>query len=285
MDWVRSADVGDWGENRENRLIKKIILNFLYPPRCPICDEVLAFPWDDIRSRRTERSQVPKISASASKRCCASCEKALPWVEETVCMKCGKPVGDESQEYCEDCRRQEHFYDRGTAAFVYTGAMRHSIYRMKSSNRRDYVPFFAESMTRALARYLPRWSPEIIIPIPMHPRKRRRRGYNQSELLADEIGRLTGIPVRKDLLRCTRMVRSQKTLGRKERLRNLRGSFAACEAFPAVSRVLLVDDIYTTGSTVDEVSRVLRKCGVKSIFFVVLCIGKGKKAVCTDRKV
>lgn len=232
------------------------LLDFLYPPRCVLCDEVL---------RKGEHG------------CCSDCTALLPRVREPLCMKCGKPVGSAPEEYCEDCRAQEHYFDRGVAAFTYTGAMKSSVRRMKFSNRRDYIPFFAESMVQALRPHLPLWSPQLILPVPMHPRKRRQRGYNQAELLAGRISRLTGIPVDTDLLYCTRLTQSQKELGRRERLENLRGSFAVCEPFPDVSRVLLVDDVYTTGSTLDEISRVLRAHGAESVFFVVLCTGKGKK--------
>ncbi len=272
------------------REIKEFLAELLYPRRCPICDEILDRPWKfkSAAKRGTNRAgektapekrtdALPGISISSGSRCCPACERSLPRIRGSVCMKCGRPVGDERQEYCEDCRKQGHFYDRGAAAFTYTGALRHSVYRMKSANRRDYIPFFAESMAEVLARYLGNWRPEVILPVPMYPRKRRRRGYNQSELLAEEIGRLTGLPVEKNRLYCTRMTREQKNLGREERLSNLRGSFAVREDLPAVRRVLLIDDVYTTGSTVDEISRVLRKNGVQFIFFVVLCTGKGKK--------
>lgn len=198
-------------------------------------------------------------------------------------MKCGKPVADERTEYCDDCKRQRHFFDQGVAAFTYTGALRASVHKMKSANRRDYLPFFAESMTQVLMMRLSSWRPELILPVPMHPKKQRRRGYNQSELLAVRIGDITGIPVEKTLLRCTKITPSQKELDRKERMKNLYNSFAVCEPFPKVSRVLLVDDVYTTGSTMDEVSRILKSQGVQHVFFAVLCTGKGKKAVCTDK--
>lgn len=260
----------------------------LYPSRCVICDEIL---------RKGENG------------CCRDCAPLLPWVANGVkrispgrpflppqarrgngftaaqCMKCGRPVEDESEEYCEDCRTTEHCFDRGAAAFIYTGALRHSVGRMKFSNRRDYIPFFARAMVKALGPHLSDWRPQLILPVPMHPWKRRRRGYNQSELLAAEIGRLTGIPMDKNLLRCVRLTPSQKQLDRRERMRNLRGCFEARAPFPPVSRVLLVDDVYTTGSTLDEVSRVLRTCSVKDIYFVVLCTGKGKKTVCTAGKI
>lgn len=277
---IRGADF------RENgRRIREVVADLLYPPRCPICDEVLDRAWRNVPAKKTSSRVLARISVSSGGRCCPSCAAVLPRIGETRCLKCGKPVEDESREYCGDCRTQRHFFDRGVAAFTYTEAMRHCVYRMKAENRRDYIPFCAEEMTKAVERFLPRWRPEIIVPVPMHPRKRRRRGYNQSELLARELGRRTGIPVESGLLYCTRIVRSQKELGRQERMRNLRDSFAAREPFPPVSRVLLADDVYTTGSTMDEISRVLRKHGVREIYFVVLCTGKGKKTVCMTGKV
>lgn len=265
--------------------MRGMLPDLLYPPRCPICDEVLSRTWKQVKPERAGGRKLPGISGPAHGRCCPACAAALPWVGEAACMKCGSALENEEQEYCYACMTQRHFFDRGVAAFVYTGPLRHSVYRMKAENRRDSLPFFAESMTRAVSRFLPVWRPEVILPVPMHPRKRRRRGYNQSELLALEIGKLSGIPVETEALRCTRIVRSQKELGRQERQKNLRGSFAVCASFPPVSRVLLVDDVYTTGSTLDELGRVLRQRGVREIYFIVLCTGKGKKAVCTGEKV
>ena len=109
------------------------------------------------------------------------------------------------------------------------------------------------------------------------PKEKRCRGYNQAELLAEEISRLTGIRAEKNVLRCTRMHSEQKMLSRKDRRKNLKGCFAVSEECQKqFARVLLVDDVYTTGSTLDEIADVLKRAGVKQIFFVVLCIGKGK---------
>lgn len=115
----------------------------------------------------------------------------------------------------------------------------------------------------------------MILPVPIHWRKRGRRGFNQSELLAEELGKMLNIPVRKDLLRCRRMTAAQKTLGRKERQQNLRGSFVPNGPIQGLRRVLIVDDIYTTGSTMDEIARVLKKAGVDEVYFAVLCTGQG----------
>lgn len=243
-----------------NKSVKSFLLALLYPPRCVCCDKILS------------------ISA---KGCCPDCEKKLPRITGPSCMKCGKPVAGQEDEYCEDCRKYPHEFDRGRAAFTYTGAIRRSVYRMKHDNRRDYMPFFAEEMVQAMAAELPRWKPEVILPVPMHPRKKRRRGYNQSELLAEHISRLTGIPVRKDILRCVKQTADQKSLNRKERMKNLEGSMAVDREVFTFKRVLLVDDVYTTGSTMDEAAKVLKGAGAERVFFIVLCSGKGKKAVCT----
>ncbi len=227
----------------------------LYPPRCPICDAVLPISGGLI---------------------CADCREHLPWVKNP-CMKCGKPVESARIEYCPDCRRMPHLFTEGRAAFSYTGGMRSSVYRMKAENRRDYLDFYAASMVGACRTELERWRPQLIVPIPMHAKKRAARGFNQAELLAAKISRLSGIPCKKRALRSVRETPNQKTLPARERRKNLKGAFALSPAeadLPA--RVLLVDDIYTTGSTMDEASRVLLEAGVREVFFLVLCTGRGE---------
>ncbi|MCD7765561.1 MAG: ComF family protein [Lachnospiraceae bacterium] len=269
----------------------------LYPPRCPVCDELCptrsVFKWAKRFAADRRKGAFPELCPiNTSDFVCGSCREKLPWVTEPACMKCGKPVGGAETEFCRDCAQTRHLFDQGRAAFTYTGAMRHSVYRMKAQNRRDYLDFYAAAMVRAGSRYLEVWRPEVIVPVPMHWKKRAARGYNQSELLALRISRLTGIPCDRKLLRCVRYTGVQKELGREERLRNLRGSFEvrmpaeglcrpesehssnltdAGRGIPA--RVLLIDDVYTTGSTMDEAARALRAAGVRQIFFLVLCTG------------
>lgn len=233
----------------------KKILELLYPACCPICDQILR-------------------PAEKSNHCCASCIQKLPWIAGAVCEKCGKPVLPE-QEYCRDCRNQKHIFTRGAAAFTYSGGLPDAVYRMKYQNRRDYRYFFAQAMAKCCGSRIRKWNPQVILPVPIHWRKRGRRGFNQSELLAEELGKMLNIPVRKDLLRCRRMTAAQKTLGRKERQQNLRGSFVPNGPIQGLRRVLIVDDIYTTGSTMDEIARVLKKAGVDEVYFAVLCTGQG----------
>lgn len=241
------------------------VLQLLYPPRCPFCDEIL-----DVSEREL--------------LCCSICSRKIPWVTGARCMKCGKPVSSCELEYCPDCQKTKHAYDRGAAVFRYSGCMPGSIYRLKAVNRRDYIGFFAEALYRSSRMYLKRWQPQVIIPVPMHPHKKAARGYNQSELLAKAFSKKTGIPYADDLLFCVKKTKVQKLLGQKDRKRNLRGSFAAKKSLRDLHTVLVIDDVYTTGSTMDEIAYTLKKAGVRYVYFFVLCTGNGKNSVSMSRK-
>lgn len=269
------SDRQEVGQNLQKRSRKKwsipwkkildLSLNLLYPRRCPLCDEIL---------KRRETF------------CCKSCEKKLPWIRQPFCMKCGKPLAHMEDEFCDDCSKGTHRFDRGIAPFTYTGALRHSIYRMKKENRRDYLDFYAEMMAEALEPYLTVWKPERILAVPMHWSKKWKRGYNQSELLAKKVSQKTGIPYEKNLFICKKKPQEQKLLGRRERQKNLQGCFALRQGKEnGFDRVLLIDDVYTTGSTMDVLADLLKKSGTSYVFFLVLCTGKGKKRVCTGENV
>lgn len=113
------------------------------------------------------------------------------------------------------------------------------------------------------------------MPVPLHPSRKRKRGYNQAQILAEEIGKILEIPVDSKSLIRTRKTSPQKKLGHKERKKNLKHAFAVKHTFQTVKRVLLVDDIYTTGNTIDAVSNVLKQKGVENVYFLTISIGQG----------
>lgn len=119
------------------------------------------------------------------------------------------------------------------------------------------------------------WGPDLIMPVPLHKRRRRKRGYNQAGILGRRLGRLLGIRVDDKSLVRRAYTDPQKKLGRRERKKNLRNAFALKESFKPVPAVLLVDDIYTTGNTIDAVSEVLKKKGVEKVYFLTISIGQG----------
>lgn len=228
-------------------------LTFLYPRRCPVCDKPVR-PWNALA--------------------CKECEPALTYIKPPRCMKCGKHIGDGGQEYCADCAAHTHFYDSGRALFSYQSAAS-SIARFKYHGRREYAAFYAAGMVDALGNFIRACHADGFVPVPLHESRKRRRGYNQAEVLARELSALTGIPVYGDLI-----VRVKKTVPMKElsvagRQNNLKKAFKILRNDVKLDTIIIIDDIYTTGSTIDAMSRELKKAGVERIYFMTLAIGRG----------
>lgn len=234
--------------------MKTDIVGLLFPRRCPVCHEVVE-----------ERGE----------QVCRICRTRLPYVREPFCLKCGKPLLTEEREYCGDCRRKKHMYCKGRAPFVYDRLMRESVARYKYGGRREYAAFYAEEILRTCAREAVRWNAHALVPIPLHPSRRRKRGYNQAALLARELSRRCGIPTDEKLLFRTKKTRAQKDLNDQERLANLKNAFSVREGSVPYKNIILIDDIYTTGSTIDEAARVLLENGAQSVFFLCICVGRG----------
>ena len=227
------------------------ILEILYPARCPICHGIL----------------------KGGDGICPLCRKRLIYITEPKCKKCGKQIEKAELEYCKDCMRFPHSFDKGCAVFAYDTIMRRSIVMFKYHNRREYAKVYAKEMQRHCAYFLKQAKPDVILPVPIHKQKLRQRGFNQAELVAKELGNLLNIPVdAKYLIRKEKTV-PQKELTRQQRKKNLKEAFAIGEKGKYYKRVLLVDDIYTTGATMDAISEILREQGTKNIFFLTICVG------------
>jgi len=150
-----------------------------------------------------------------------------------------------------------------------------SIYRMKYGGRREYAEFFGEEMGNYLKNFIAQVNPDGIIPIPLHKRRLNKRGFNQAALLANALGAYLGIPVYDRILRRTKNTAPLKLQNPSERQNNLKKAFIMLENDVKLKTILLVDDIYTTGSTIDEVTRVLKQGGVEHVYFVTLACGAG----------
>ncbi len=115
----------------------------------------------------------------------------------------------------------------------------------------------------------------MIVPVPLHPRRRRKRGYNQAEILAKELGKLLHVPVNAKAVLRVRDTKPQKILNDRLRRKNMKGAFAAGKSLEGAKRVLVIDDIYTTGNTVSAVAETLKKAGVQKVYFLTISIGQG----------
>ena len=171
--------------------------------------------------------------------------------------------------------KKHHVYTQGKAVFVYEGGIRNSMYRFKYGNKREYAEFYANAALEKYGVWLNKIKAEVLIPIPKYSRKKRLRGYNQAEVFARELGRKAGILVDEHLVRRVRNTIPQKELNESQRHRNLKNAFQLTADIVEYKRVVLVDDIYTTGSTMDEVSKVLKASGVENIYYICISIGEG----------
>jgi ComF family protein len=158
---------------------------------------------------------------------------------------------------------------------VYQGEIKNSMYRFKYSNRREYAAFYAEEFVERYAQWLSWVRPEAVVPVPMYKKKQRKRGYNQAEAFAKALGTRLGIPVEKHMVIRVRDTKPQKLLNEEERKNNLKNAFQIAESIVKYNQILLVDDIYTTGSTAEAVTECLHDAGVEEIYFASICIGKG----------
>ncbi len=234
------------------RKIDQWILDMLYPPRCPICDGVV-LPEEGI---------------------CDLCRKKVRYVTEPACMQCGQPLENPRQEFCPDCMKKKHGFVQGKALWVYEEGVKASVYRFKYQNKREYGKVYASEIALRYGAWIKRQGIEAIVPIPLYRRKQKRRGYNQAEILAKELGRALGIPVCTDLLIRVRDTKPQKTLNDAERKNNLKNAFKTAQNIVQLRCILVVDDIYTTGSTLDSAAAVLKEAGAARIYACCISIGQ-----------
>ncbi len=232
------------------------LLDLIYPRRCPVCNEVRPF---------------------GESGACPACLEALSFVSQPACMGCGKelkgggsyPFGGE--EYCPDCLRHKRSFSGGIALLNYNEAARKVMAGLKYKNRREYADFLAAEMTKRRGRQILRLGADVLVPVPVHKKRRRERGYNQAELLAKGLSKRLSIPVRRLLIR-TENTQAQKELGYEARQRNEERAFSAADC-EGIRRALLVDDIYTTGATAESCTRALLSAGVGQVFLLNMAVG------------
>ena len=190
-------------------------------------------------------------------------------------MRCGKQIRSMEKEYCYDCLHTHHYYDRGISLWLHREPVNQSIYQFKYHNQRRYGTIYAQEILYWYKDVIVSWHPDVIMPVPLHFRRKRKRGYNQARILAELIGMGTGIAVDSRHLIRRKYTNPQKILGHRQRKKNLKNAFAVKKDFVPVKTVLLIDDIYTTGSTIDAAAYVLKQRGVVNVYFLTISIGQG----------
>lgn len=227
--------------------------SIFFPNVCPVCDKVIFF----------------------DEKICKECMSKIKVITEPKCGRCGKQLQGNDKLFCTDCEATKHVFDRGVCIFEYTEEMKRTLYRFKYKNKRCYSDLFGYIGARRYRKLLKQWRASVIVPVPMYGKKQQKRGYNQAEEFGRSLSEHTGISMEEDLIRRERETKPQKGLNKQERHQNLQNVFSVdVEKIKGVRAVLLVDDIYTTGSTVDACAKVMKEAGVEEVYF--MCVAGGK---------
>lgn len=224
------------------------IINFILPPRCVVCGKVL----------------------DTDKGLCDKCISHIEFINGAICQRCGQPLGELSIDYkkmlCGSClRKRRHLFRYSRSACVYDEFSKKLILDFKFHDKTDLASFLAK-MIYVAGKELFTSDIDVIIPVPLHHTRLLLRKYNQSALLAKELGKLSGIKVSYNAVIKNKITRPQVECCGVERLKNVKGSFTVKKPEELRGkRVLLVDDVMTTGSTLKECALVIKKAQPKSI--------------------
>jgi competence protein ComFC len=230
------------------RLGARLAELLIFPTDCRLCGNLLDEPGERVL--------------------CRACLAGLkPW-RGPVCPSCGRPGGAENEapHPCGACRTEAPPFSRHRSAGEYGGTLKEALLLFKFRKYRPLAKPLAAFIVAALPEGAEIWKEGLFIPVPLHRKRRRERGFNQAEELAGELGRLTGRPVERRALRRFVDIPPQTTKGKAERKANVRGAFRVARPERVRGRVVvLVDDVFTTGSTLGECARELRRAGASDV--------------------
>lgn len=224
------------------------LIDLVYPAQCPLCREPLP---------------------EGDRGICLPCEEGIAFLEPPLCGRCGAPVAAEGGE-CLACDGRSMAFRRAVAVGRYQGNLRELVLRLKYRGEKSITGYLGRRMVERLSRE--DFTPEIdaVVPVPMRWWRLFLRGYNQAEMLAEEIARRLAKPILFRALAKAKDTRPQVRLTGYDRARNLRGSFRARQPRRVDGkRILLVDDVLTTGATANECARALLSAGARDVFVAV----------------
>lgn len=228
------------------------LASVLLPAPCRICGQTL-----------TNAGRIP---------ICEPCLGSFERIAEPMCRCCGRPFvsavsAQAIEPLCRLCRADFYAFEQTRSFAIYGDALSQAITLLKYEEVTRLGDWFAARLAEVISSVAAEWRPSVIVPVPLYPARQRERGYNQADLIARPLAKRLGLRLESRLLMRIKPRPPQLLLSRSERWKSVRGAYASREG-PRVDnlRVLLVDDVLTTGATLDSCARTLKKAGVAAVF-------------------
>ena len=260
-------------------------IDLLFPPRCPICREFLragecreggmrkAESGIKEEGRRQKEEGGRNEEEGSPVGFCGNCLSGFSRLGSPLCPICGIPFlsGIEEDHVCEECLRKSPFFDKTRAPYVYDGRMKDAVHLFKYQGKAHMAKAFGPLLASFSLEWMRGERDLLVMPVPLHRRKLRGRGFNQSLLLARYVAPGLGALLDYLSLRRVRDTQVQAGLKRDERRKNVRKAFEVVDSKAVKGKtVLLIDDVATTGSTLNECARVLKRAGCGKVYCLVL---------------
>lgn len=234
------------------------IINLVYPLTCGGC-ECYVSPFSD-------------------NFLCEPCQTRIKHIQPPFCPTCAKPLPSGDNQTlpalapCRECRQDRHYYEQVWSACVYEGVIRQCLKEIKYRSNPRLLPHLSEIMINFAIAHIPIRDFQVVTSVPIHVRKQFSRGFNQSQILGKKLAAFFHLPWQ-PLLARQRLTLPQNQLSRRQREQNVKNVFAAKSKNMRGKKILLIDDIFTTGSTVNECSRVLKQAGAAQVSVFTLSRG------------
>jgi len=241
------------------KYIKEGLLNLIFPLDCRICEK--------------------PIRESKGYSICEDCFKTIELIDKPYCVKCGKPFlistdlfRQDKEILCVDCKRKKYSFEFARSVGIYHGVLKECIHLFKYYGEKKLAEPFGELLIDYLVKDKEfKKKVDLIIPVPLHKNDLKERGFNQSVLLSRIIGNYFSIPVKEEVLIKKKLTSSQVNLSKKDRENNILRAFSIDKPEEIKGEnILILDDIFTTGSTVEECAKELKKAKVNNIFILTL---------------
>ena len=246
------------------------VVSIVFPAACRICERLL-----------TRASRIP---------ICDICLGSFAPLPEKICVTCGRPLEayplrEGEVLLCPACKTGQYEFDRARSYAIYEGALIRAIVLLKFEEMTPLGHWFGERLAELVRRGEEELAADVVVPVPLHRQRQRERGYNQADLIARPLARRLGLPCRPVLLVRTKPRPDKLHLSLEERWSSVRGAFAAKPGSRVDNlRVLLVDDVMTTGATLDACARALRQAGARTVIGLTVARALGNPLPAADER-